>query len=150
MFNAMKAGAIATTVIQTYESAQKAFNSLADIPIIGTVLGGIAAAAAVASGMARVNAIRSTSFGGGGGGGGGAGGGGGGAGGAGAAAASSPSGPITPGGLEPGGAAGGVLNVDVNLGDEDEIISKRSIRMIMEGMNEQIEDGAMIGNINIV
>jgi hypothetical protein len=52
--------AIANTIISTYEAAQKSYDALADIPYIGPVLGGIAAAAAVAAGMARVQQIRST------------------------------------------------------------------------------------------
>ena len=56
-----KAFAIAQTTIDTFVGAQAAFNSLASIPIVGSVLGAIAAAAAVAGGLARVNKIRSTS-----------------------------------------------------------------------------------------
>jgi hypothetical protein len=54
---------IATTIIDTLVSAQKAFKSASDVPIIGAILGPIAAAAALASGLARVAAIRNTSFG---------------------------------------------------------------------------------------
>ena len=50
--------AIVSTVIKTYESAVNAFNSMAGIPIIGPALGAVAAAAAVASGMAQVEAIK--------------------------------------------------------------------------------------------
>lgn len=64
-FEVGKAAAIAQTVIDTYLGAQKAFSSLADIPIVGPALGIAAAAAAIASGMARVQAINSTEFGGG-------------------------------------------------------------------------------------
>jgi len=55
-----KAFAIAQTTIDTFTGAQAAFNSLAVIPIVGTVLGAIAAGAAVATGISRVNKIRST------------------------------------------------------------------------------------------
>lgn len=55
-----KAAAIAQTTITTYQSAISAFNSLSGIPIVGPVLGGIAAAAAVASGLAAVKKITST------------------------------------------------------------------------------------------
>lgn len=51
--------AIASTTIETYQSATKAFNSMAGIPYVGPVLGGIAAAAAVASGIANVKRILS-------------------------------------------------------------------------------------------
>ena len=57
--SAGKAAAIAQTTIETYKGAQSAFSSLAGIPIVGPVLGGIAAAAAVASGIATVKRITS-------------------------------------------------------------------------------------------
>ena len=52
-----KAAAIAQTTIQTYQGATSAFASLAPIPIVGPVLGGIAAAAAVVAGIANIKAI---------------------------------------------------------------------------------------------
>ena len=52
-----KAAAIAQTTIETYKGAQSAFSSLAGIPIVGPVLGGIAAAAAISSGIATVKQI---------------------------------------------------------------------------------------------
>ena len=55
-----KAVAVAQATIDTYSSAVSAFNSLSGIPIVGPVLGGIAAAAAVASGIATVSKIVST------------------------------------------------------------------------------------------
>lgn len=63
MFEVGKAAAIAETIINTYEAAQKAFTSLADIPYVGPALGAAAAAAAIAGGLARVQAIKNTSFG---------------------------------------------------------------------------------------
>lgn len=65
-----KAAAIGETIISTYQSATSAFNSLAGIPIIGPVLGGLAAGAAISAGIANVNKIKSTPVPGGGGGGG--------------------------------------------------------------------------------
>ena len=59
-----KAFAIANTTIATYESAQEAFKSLAGIKFVGPVLGGIAAAAALSSGFARIKAITATNPGG--------------------------------------------------------------------------------------
>lgn len=59
---AYKTIAIATTVIDTYSGAQKAFNSLASIPYVGYALGLIAAGATVAAGMMRVNEIRKQQF----------------------------------------------------------------------------------------
>jgi hypothetical protein len=52
-----KAAAIVSTTISTYEAAQKAFSSMAGIPIVGPVLGAVAAAAAVAAGLSRVASI---------------------------------------------------------------------------------------------
>jgi hypothetical protein len=76
MFQVGKAAAIASTVISTYEGAQKAYTSMAGIPVVGPALGAAAAGAAVLAGMVRLQKIQSTQFGGGGGGGGGSGGGG--------------------------------------------------------------------------
>jgi len=53
---------IATTVIDTYSGAQKAFNSLASIPYVGYALGLVAAGATVAAGLLRVNEIRKQQF----------------------------------------------------------------------------------------
>lgn len=55
-----KAAAVAQTTISTIQGAQQAFTSLSTIPIVGPVLGGIAAAAALASGYANVKKIVST------------------------------------------------------------------------------------------
>ncbi|MCC6502316.1 MAG: hypothetical protein IT362_04160 [Deltaproteobacteria bacterium] len=60
MFEAMKAFAVAETVIQTYRAAQGAYASLSPIPVVGPALGAAAAAAAIAAGLARVEQIRST------------------------------------------------------------------------------------------
>ena len=57
-FKAYKAFAIAQAVINTYQGATSAFTSLASIPIIGPVLGGVAAAAAVMSGLQQVRQIK--------------------------------------------------------------------------------------------
>lgn len=63
-FEIGKASAIAETVINTYKSATGAYSAMASIPFVGPALGVAAAAAAIASGMAQVAAIRSSSFGG--------------------------------------------------------------------------------------
>lgn len=55
-----KAFAIAQTTIDTYKSAQAAFSAMAGIPIVGPVLGGIAAGAAVAAGVINIQKITST------------------------------------------------------------------------------------------
>jgi hypothetical protein len=53
-----KAAAIAQAIINTYQSATAAYASLAGIPYVGPALGVAAAAAAIAAGMANVQAIR--------------------------------------------------------------------------------------------
>lgn len=55
-----KAAAIAQTTIDTYQAATAAYKSLAGIPIVGPALGGVAAAAAVVSGIANVKKITAT------------------------------------------------------------------------------------------
>ncbi len=54
-----KAAAIAQTTIDTLVSARAAFKSLAGIPVVGPVLGGIAAAAALATGFRTIKEIQS-------------------------------------------------------------------------------------------
>lgn len=54
-----KAFAIANAVMNTYQAANAAYQSASAIPIVGWVLGPIAAAAAVAAGLANVQKIRS-------------------------------------------------------------------------------------------
>lgn len=54
-----KAAAIAQTTIDTYQAAQAAFKSMAGIPVVGPALGAIAAAAAIAGGIANINKIKS-------------------------------------------------------------------------------------------
>ena len=63
-FQAYKAFAIAQAIIDTYASAQSAFRALVGIPVVGPVLAFSAAAAAIAGGFARVNAIRAQTYGG--------------------------------------------------------------------------------------
>lgn len=61
-FYAQKAIAIVQTGIETYKGAQAAFTAMAGIPYVGPVLGAIAAAAAIAAGLARIAAIRNQSL----------------------------------------------------------------------------------------
>ena len=67
-FEIGKAASIANATVSTYEGATKAYSAMAGIPYIGPALGIAAAAAAIAAGMANVQAISSQKFGGGGGG----------------------------------------------------------------------------------
>ena len=53
---------IAQTIIDTFSSATGAFNSLVGIPVVGPVLGGVAAAAAVAADLANVKKIKEQKF----------------------------------------------------------------------------------------
>jgi len=66
LFEVGKAAARANVVMSTYEGAQKAYTSLAGIPVVGPALGAAAAGAAIVAGGIRLQAINSTSFGGGG------------------------------------------------------------------------------------
>lgn len=145
MFNIGKAAAITQTVLSTYEGAQKAYSSLAGIPIVGPALGIAAAGAAIAAGAARVSAIRSQSFGGGGsvsnvGGGGG----------------------IASGGGFSGSTAGGGLvqqqapkqqTTDIRLTGirPDDMISGSYLQKIIEGIGETLADnGGKMGRVELV
>lgn len=55
-----KAAAIAETTINTYQAATAAYKAMAGIPYVGPILGAVAAAAAVASGIASVKKITAT------------------------------------------------------------------------------------------
>ena len=57
MFKAFKS---AETIISTYSAAQKAYESAVAVPLVGSVLGPIAAAAAVSSGLKTLQQISST------------------------------------------------------------------------------------------
>ena len=59
---ASKAMSIASTIISTYEGAQKAYTSMAGIPYVGPALGIAAAAIAVAGGLARVALIAQQNY----------------------------------------------------------------------------------------
>jgi hypothetical protein len=60
--NEYKILASAQTLISTYSAAQKAFESQAVIPIIGPELGALAAAAAIAAGLANLAQINGVEF----------------------------------------------------------------------------------------
>lgn len=61
-FEIGKAAAVAQVLVDTPLAAQKAFTSLAGIPIVGPALGATAAAAAIVGGTARLNQIKSQQF----------------------------------------------------------------------------------------
>jgi hypothetical protein len=62
-FELNKKAQMAQAVISTYQSAVNSYASASAIPVIGWILGPLAAAVANAAGMANVKAISSTSFG---------------------------------------------------------------------------------------
>jgi len=53
---------IVNATIQMFQSAISAFSAMAAIPVVGPVLGGIAAAAAIALGIANINKIKSQQY----------------------------------------------------------------------------------------
>lgn len=59
---AYKVLASAQTIIDTYTGATAAFKAMAGIPYVGPILGGVAAAAAIASGLANLAAINNVQF----------------------------------------------------------------------------------------
>ena len=61
-FEVQKAANIANAIVDTYASATASYKSLAHIPGVGPVLGGLAAGAAIAAGLANVRAIEQTTF----------------------------------------------------------------------------------------
>ena len=152
-FERSKKLSIAEAVIDTIASAQAAFKAMAGIPIVGPALGAVAAGAALLAGYARVQKIRSTSFGGGGGVGGGGGGAvtGGGRGGGGPVQPTvttpgpTPTAPTPP----PTVAAPLGTRVSINLGDEDELISTSAVRRLIGKIDEQLQDGAVLTGLAV-
>jgi hypothetical protein len=62
-FEIQKAANIAGAVMDTYKAATGAYASLASIPVVGPVLGGVAAGVATAAGLANVKNISNQQFG---------------------------------------------------------------------------------------
>jgi len=134
LFNVMKAGALASAVVNTFAAVNKA---MAEVPYPYNIA---AAGAALAAGLGNVASIRSTSFGGGGGGGSAPSGGGGGGGG------SAPTSVATP---DLTSANAPSTSITINLGDEEGLISKSTFRRLIDGINEELADGAVIGSIGV-
>lgn len=61
-FKVQKAAQIGQATIDTFKAATGAYSSMASIPVVGPVLGGIAAAAAVAAGLLNIKKIAATKF----------------------------------------------------------------------------------------
>ena len=162
-----KSFAIAKATIDTYQSAVAAYKSLAAIPVVGPVLGGIAAAAAIATGIATVKkivAVQVPNAPGGGGGGGAISGGGGG----GASAPTSASGPMgaagpimvkstgirrAQGGIIRGPGSGFSDSIPALLSDGEFVVNSRSTRIFQPLLNSINEAGnlpqfAAGGNVN--
>ena len=72
-----------------------------------------------------------------------------GGGGGGAATTATPTAAVAPTTIQPQAAAVG-QKVEINLGDEDGLVSKNTIRAIIDGINDQIADGAAIQSITVV
>lgn len=136
LFKIAKYGAIASATVDAYTSFTAALKNPPGPPWTYPI-----AAASLAQGLAQVASIKSTSFGGGGGGGGSA------------ATPSATAAPTSTPTATPARTediqASTPQQVTVNLGDDDELISKRTIRRILEGLNDQIEDGAQLAGINV-
>lgn len=131
MFEIGKAAAIAETVINTYRAAMGAYAAMASIPYVGPILGAAAAAAAIATGMAQVNAIRSQSVGGGGGA-------------VGTFAASPATGQPTgtPGGDVGGGTEKTSRNTTVHL--TGQFFDRKAVRGLLEMLAEESRDGGRV------
>jgi hypothetical protein len=61
-FKVQKAAQIGQATIDTFKAATGAYSSMASIPVVGPILGGIAAAAAVAAGLLNIKKIQATKF----------------------------------------------------------------------------------------
>jgi hypothetical protein len=129
MFEVGKAAAIAQTIIDTYAAAQAAYKAMAGIPIVGPALGIAAAAAAIAAGLTRVQAIKSTSFGS-------------------RSVAVGVGGGVTvgstTGGGESGGGGGGGPSTFIYLPPGQNFYDGEFIRNLIERINQSLGDGASL------
>lgn len=132
-FEINKLASMAQVAIKIPEAAQNAYTwgSVFGGPIGGAVAAGLA----ITAGIANLDAIRSQSFGGGGG----------------APSLSTSAGtPVTPTAANPLSpapipTAPQVPQISVNLGDDDELISKQAVRNLIKKINQELKDGANIG-----
>lgn len=113
-----KVAAIAEATISTALGAQKAFTSLAGVPVIGPALGASAASASSAAGAVRIKQISNTKFGG-----------------TSSIAASSPS-----------FSSAAASTASVNAPAQDQIIDRRPIILNIDG--RQVGDAMIIDQIN--
>jgi hypothetical protein len=139
---------IANAIIGTIQGAVQAFTSLSSIPVVGPVLGGIAAAAALVSGYANVDKIRNTKYEGGGG-----------EGGGGGAAPAPPAAPsmFAEGGMVSGAGTGVSDSIAARLSNGESVINARSTAQfggLLSLINEAgggrpfAEGGVSNGNLN--
>lgn len=133
-FEIGKIAAIASALLKGREAVIGAYS--AGSKVGGPILGGIFAASAAVAVGTQINAIKNTQFGGGG-------------------TVSAPGGgspgtapvPTPPALEEPQRAAGTTVNI--NLGDEDGVVPKSTIRKMIEGINEELRNGAVIEGITV-
>lgn len=127
MFELNKVAGIANATISTWVGATKALE-------LGPIAGPIAAAAIIANGLAKVNAIKSQSFGGGAGGGGNA---------APSINASSPAPPVSnAGGGGQGGGQAQAITLRISGGENNQ---RSAVREFAEQLNQFIDDGGQLG-----
>ena len=110
-----KATKIAETIVSTYSAAQKAFESMAGIPIIGTTLGAIAAGIAVAAGLKQVQTIKNTKI------------------------------PMATGGMVGGYGSGTSDSVDARLSKGESVINAKSTRMFKPLLSSINQAGGGVG-----
>jgi len=133
-FEKQKKVQIANAIIGTIQGAVQAFTSLASIPVVGPVLGGIAAAAALVAGYANVQKIKDTQYEGAGAGAGGSGGGG-----AGAAPPPPPPSMFAEGGLVTGPGTAVSDSIPARLSNGESVINANSTAMfggLLSAINE--------------
>jgi hypothetical protein len=110
-----KATKIAETVVSTYSGAQKAYESMVGIPIIGPTLGAIAAGIAVAAGLKQVQTIKNTKI------------------------------PMATGGMVGGYGSGTSDSVDARLSKGESVINAKSTRMFKPLLSSINQAGGGVG-----
>lgn len=134
-FEIYKRLAQAEALIAVYLAAQKV---AAAVAAAGPIATGLAAAAELAAGLARLAIISQTTVGGGGA-----------APGAGAGGAAVIGTPIAPPIAAPTAVPQRATRVTINLGEEGALISKQAVRNLIERINEELDDGAVISGIAV-
>ena len=137
LFEIGKAGAIGTAIVDAYLAYNEAMSNPPGPPYTIPI-----AAAAIAGGLASVAAIASTSYGSGATGGG-----------APTVAAGTAPTPVAttpqPPQVQAPAQAPARTRIAINLGDEEGLISKNSVRKLIERINQEIEDGVILGGVSV-